>query len=218
MYLEVKPRVGLVGRAVSSRLAGKLTVIVTVVIVVRYALELAQFIFPLMGRIGTSVPPDVGVAIVFGSLVSLLLLTPLSLIHEISSPRLHRRLTQAVMLAVAAQLLVAVFFLQSYDADHPKRMYYQHTRREWFLNDTLNHRHRTCVSQRNEGEDHGHCRVFPSQEDSGFFVNGIDFLNLKYFATPSVAPERASSSSIAAIASTDAAACNDEVGQRCCRH
>ena len=179
------------------------------VVLVRYALELAQFIFPLMGRIGTGVPPDVGVAIVFGSLVSLLLLTPLSLVHEISSPRLHRRLTAGVMLAVAVQLLVAVFLLQSYDAAHPKRMYYQHTRREWFLNDTLNHRHRTCLLQKNEGEDG--CQVFPSQQDSGFFVNGIDFLNLKYFATPSVAAERASSSSIAAIANTDAAACNDEV-------
>ena len=88
----------------------------------RYTLELAQFVFPLMGRIGTEVAPDVGVALIFGGLVSLLVLTPLSLFHELTSRQLQRRLLAVLVVAITLQIVVVLTVLEPFDEAHPKRM------------------------------------------------------------------------------------------------
>lgn len=176
------------------------------VLLAQYVLELAQFIFPLMGRIGTGVPPDVGVALVFGSVVSLLVQTPLSLIHEASSPRLHRRIIQGLTLLIGVQLVYLCVVMECYDAAHPKRMFYQHTRREFFNGTTLNQIHRDCAATSSS-----ECSRQPTHSDSGFFINGIDFLNLRYFAAERIYGRADAGSSVKAIANADALPCNDEV-------
>ena len=58
--------------------------------------------------------------------------------------------------------------------------YYQHTRREFFNDQTLNERHRLCSGgQQQRDSANSACGAgVPSSADSGIFVNGIDYLNL----------------------------------------
>lgn len=87
-------------------------------------------------------------------------------------------------------------FAFPYDQEHPKRMFYQHTLREFYTNTTLNERFRSsCVSKeitdRNTSQKHGDIRNQISTEtkycgspnftDSGYFVNSMDYLNMRSF-------------------------------------
>lgn len=56
------------------------------------------------GRIGTEVPPDIATALIFGSMVSLLIQTPMSLIHGISSKGMRKAIILILALAVGLQV------------------------------------------------------------------------------------------------------------------
>ena len=158
-----------------------------------------------LGRIGTEVPPDIAVALLFGAVVALMLQTPLSMIHTVEQNSFRRFSVIVVGLLLAGQIAF-VLLMNPYDEAHPKRMYYQHTKREWFTNQTLNARFRACK------DTDGSCDVSPVQEDSGIFITAIDFLNMQpYDDMDPKNTDGTLSKSALTLAQAPTADCNDEV-------
>eukprot|EP00298_Acanthocystis_sp_HF-20_P009627 c18414_g1_i2.p1 GENE.c18414_g1_i2~~c18414_g1_i2.p1 ORF type:complete len:955 (+),score=351.01 c18414_g1_i2:74-2938(+) len=88
------------------------------------------FFFPLMGRSGTIVPPELIVGPFVSILVSLSLLVPLSVFHAFDKKQRSRFLKITGFITFLLFLILMSRF--PYDNEHPKRLFAQHISRQWF--------------------------------------------------------------------------------------
>jgi hypothetical protein len=108
-------------RLVANKMSLSLTILTTtmglvlpLILSFQYVLELADFFFPLMGRIGTEVPTELVCAVLFGFIFAWMLLVPLSVVHLLPRDVRAVALRILALLVVALGLLVAARF--PYDA------------------------------------------------------------------------------------------------------